>query len=119
DQRLTTNNRQVQRAIMIDQLEHSFYQRSSLVVADLPQKNTLTQMVVSVRVTACAMEGTFFRNFDREEWSAASQDGFPTFQNVYRRHIGPMRALQKSKGVQAARPGSRNVKSAESEKSQI
>src|SRR4051794_19880115 len=55
----------------------------SLEIADLPQRDFATEVVVAVGVTARALEGTFAGNLDREGRAITAKDSPPRGDNAF------------------------------------
>ena len=66
DERLAADDRDVQRAVLVDELEHAVDERLALEVAHLAQRQVAAEMIVAVRVAARAVQRTLARDLDRQ-----------------------------------------------------
>ena len=77
-ERLAANDRDVNGTMLLDQLEESRDELVALVIADLSQRDAAAEVVVTVRVTAGAAQGTFPSDLNRERGPDTRAEFFPT-----------------------------------------
>ena len=77
-QRLAADDREVDRLVLVDQLQHALHERVALVVGDLAQRDVAAEMIVAEGIAARATQRTLTRDFDRQVRRAPAQDLVPT-----------------------------------------
>ncbi len=86
DQRVTTDDRQVQRLDAIDNFKYSIYESLAPSIVQVAQRRSAAEMGVVVRVTAGAFQRAFLGNFDRKRRWFTLQDLAPCLNNFRRVH---------------------------------
>jgi hypothetical protein len=82
----STNNRHVQRPVLIHQINDSIYQSLSLKITDLPKYGIPPEMIRPVCITAGASERAFLRNLNRQNRWPARKDRLPPVEDFSEMH---------------------------------
>jgi hypothetical protein len=77
DQRFTADDRDVQRAMAIDQRHEPVNELVAFVVGQSAQRHLSAEMIVSVRIAAWTTKGTLLGDLDREIGTIAREDPAP------------------------------------------
>src|SRR5262249_42523055 len=77
DERLAPDQRDVQRAMAIDEGENAVDELLPLVVAHFAQRELAAEMRVAVRIAAGTLQRTLARDLDRERRPVAGEDPAP------------------------------------------
>jgi hypothetical protein len=80
---LATHDRDVERAMLINQLEEPPDELGSLEIADLSQRNAAAEMFIAVSVATGTSEGTFAGNLDRQGRTITAKDSPPRGDNAF------------------------------------
>lgn len=83
DERLSADDRHVQRIVFVDELEKPFDEFLSLVIADLAQRHLSAEVLITVGVTAGAAQRALSRDFNRQGGAVAAQNSSPRRDNPF------------------------------------
>src|SRR5262249_12162613 len=76
-QRFAADDRQMERPLPVDDLQHAVDQLLSLQVLDFSQLDVAAQVVVAVGVAPGAVQRTLASDFQRQRWCVSGQDPSP------------------------------------------
>ena len=85
DERLAADDRDVQRAMAIDERHDAVDELLALEVADLAQREVAAEMIVAVGVAAGTAERAFAGDLDGERRRVAGEDSTPGWENTFHR----------------------------------
>jgi hypothetical protein len=86
DQRITADDGEMQRAILVHESENIGYEGITFVVRELPERKAFTRMTKLIRIAAGTTEWTFPGNFYRQRRASTAENPAPRTNNLLNIH---------------------------------